>query len=602
MPTTNFFTSLRAGYFFRDWYMEDVYQGDWLVWQTSSVGLPGVPPEYQQARNHQNVPSNYGWDREKQGRLGIQWDATFFFDGAGQHQLKAGVQLDRRALDALGGNTGNRVDFFWDRSFIGQRGEYGHYRILSNPILPNRGWTQAGDVRSTNVGLFVQDAWTIGRRLTLNLGLRTENENVPSFSQDPDVPDTAINWGFGDKLAPRLGLAWDVSGDGRTKLYGSWGIFYDITKLFMPLAYGGNFESYHWYTLDDPDISGIENNSACPPDCPGSFIFEFLPEWGMGLTINNPEDPMVDPDLDPMKLQEAVLGLEREIAPDVTVGVRYVHKQLDRVVDDTGLKDADGQDVFRIANPGFGIASSFVPSGGTDTITYPKARRDYDAVELTVDKRMSSRWGGRFSYLWSRLYGNTGGLSGPDYRQLGPNVPATWDHPVMAFGEDGQPVDGPLATDRTHQIKAQLIYDFPFGTVVGASWYGASGIARSRRAAFLSGIGFPVHYRGRETDGRMPFASRLDLQLQHRIRLNDRMRLTLMATVFNLFDQATATDYRPVELFWGQHIDISEAEFFEGFDTQQLIEEQGLVRDARFLMDQFFQPPRTIRLGVRLGF
>ncbi len=126
---------------------------------------------------------------------------------------------------------------------------------------------------------------------------------MPSFSQDPDIPDTAITWGFGDKLAPRLGFAWDATGDGRTKLYGSWGVFYDIMKLLMPLDFGGNFQSLHWYTLDDPDISRIENNPACPPECPGALIYEWIVP--IGDPINNPENPIVDPDLQPTKLQEA---------------------------------------------------------------------------------------------------------------------------------------------------------------------------------------------------------------------------------------------------------------------------------------------------------
>jgi hypothetical protein len=599
MPRQDLFMSLRVGYYFRDWYKENVLETDMLVWQTSSVGLPGVPTEYQQVRGYSNVPTNIGWDRDRRGRLGIQWDSTFFFDGAGQHQLKAGVQLDRRTLDRLGGTTGNVHRLYWDQSFIGQRGEYGHYMVESNSVLPNRGWIEVGDVQSTNVGLFVQDSWTLGGRLTLNLGLRTENEDVPSFSQDPDVPDTAIHWGFGDKLAPRLGFAWDLTGDGRTKLYGSWGVFYDIMKLRLPLAYEGTYQSYLWYTLDDPDVSRIENNPACPPECPGVPFYEW--GWVSPTALNDPQDPVVDPTLQPMQqLEEAVLGLEREIAPDLTIGVRYIHKQLDRAVEDIGVRDEEGVLSYRIGNPGFGIAESFVPEGGTTSMPYPEARRDYDAVELVLDRRMSSRWGGRFSYLWSRLYGNTGGLAESDFSALNPNVAPTWDSVLMPFDEQGQPVYGRLATDRPHQIKAQLLYDFPFGTVVGASWHGASGVPRMRGVPFNQ-IYQQVLYAGRETDGRMPFASRLDLQVQQRIGLSDRLQLTLMATVFNLFDQGRATDYFASELLWGGMVQISEATFFEGVDTQQLIEEQGLVRDARLLMDREFQPPRTIRLGLPSG-
>ena len=68
---------------------------------------------------------------------------------------------------------------------------------------------QAGnDIHS----LYVQDQWTVGNRLTLNLGLRTENEKVPTFR--PDYLEYAFDFGFEDKLAPRLGAAFDVKGDG----------------------------------------------------------------------------------------------------------------------------------------------------------------------------------------------------------------------------------------------------------------------------------------------------------------------------------------------------------------------------------------------------
>ena len=77
-------------------------------------------------------------------------------------------------------------------------------------------------------------------RLTVNLGLRTENETVPFYSTVQESGINPIHFSFGDKLAPRLGAAWDVTGDGRWKVHGSWGVFYDIFKLAMPqLAFGG---------------------------------------------------------------------------------------------------------------------------------------------------------------------------------------------------------------------------------------------------------------------------------------------------------------------------------------------------------------------------
>ena len=48
-------------------------------------------------------------------------------------------------------------------------------------------------------------------KLTLNLGIRTESEDVPSYRAD----NPGVHFGFGDKIAPRVGFAYDVKGDSR---------------------------------------------------------------------------------------------------------------------------------------------------------------------------------------------------------------------------------------------------------------------------------------------------------------------------------------------------------------------------------------------------
>jgi outer membrane receptor protein involved in Fe transport len=76
-----------------------------------------------------------------------------------------------------------------------------HIPLLSYYQLELLGDT--GRVATNSLGLFVQDAWSIGRRLTVNAGLRTERETVPSYRAE----NTGIHFGFGDRLSPRLGLA-----------------------------------------------------------------------------------------------------------------------------------------------------------------------------------------------------------------------------------------------------------------------------------------------------------------------------------------------------------------------------------------------------------
>jgi len=87
--------------------------------------------------------------------------------------------------------------------------------------------------------LYIQDQWRVIRRLTLTLGLRVENEKIPTFRRD--VKDYAFQFGFGDKIAPRLGASFDVLGDGRVKVYGSWGRYFDWVKYELSRGtFGGD--------------------------------------------------------------------------------------------------------------------------------------------------------------------------------------------------------------------------------------------------------------------------------------------------------------------------------------------------------------------------
>ena len=56
--------------------------------------------------------------------------------------------------------------------------------------------------------MYIQDHWRIHPRVSLTLGIRTENEHVPSFRRD--IRDNAFSFGFADKVSPRVGIAWDV--------------------------------------------------------------------------------------------------------------------------------------------------------------------------------------------------------------------------------------------------------------------------------------------------------------------------------------------------------------------------------------------------------
>jgi hypothetical protein len=614
-----FFLSARAGYFLQNTVNEGVPVQDKFTYQNSNIGgcagCPAVPAQFQGPTGFTNVPTISSSDRDKFTRMSLQTDATWFVDLGGKHEFKAGVQYDKVENDVLSGETGNFIRQFWGASTSGQRGDYGYYRVRSNAFEPSRGFLTSGVASSNNLGLFLQDSWTIGQKLTLNLGIRTEHEKVGNY--DPTNPaavarnfgDTIFDFGFGSKIAPRVGFAYDVAGDGKTKVYGSWGLFYDIFKLGLPRgSFGGDKWIDVYYTLDTPnpaDLFSCEVNTAGTSgvNCPGRQIrppvdfrapsFDYLEYDADGKVV-----------LDPYRLQEFSGGIEHSLTNNSSIALRYVHKQIDKGIEDIGFLNAQGDEVYLIGNPGFHSNEvAWTTSDGTQ-IPAPKAVRDYDSVEAVFNRRLANDWAFRFSYAWSRLNGNYSGLTQADEPgRSDPNVGRLFDAPFMMFDQTGHASFGPLPTDRPHQVKGQFIYQMKFGLSAGINAYVASGTPVTREAAFVAGHGYTVQYLGRGSDGRTPALSSFDLNLVQDIKLGGDRRLQLMANVLNILDSDKATSRFPTEtsLALSTTVDISEDQFFRGFNGEALVAAAG-PRDPRFLQDSQFQNPREIRLGVRLIF
>ena len=584
------YVGARAGYFTTNSTNENVVEETLFVFVADNLSLD-VPSEFKRVGGFQTDLSNDVSRVDRLSRVNAQVDATYFGGLAGQHVLKAGVQFDRRANEVDAGQSANRVNLQWGRALAGQRGRYGFYRVFSNRIDPKRGFIALGDVHDTTVGLFVQDAWTVSSRLTINVGLRTENETVPFYSTIGVQDAEPIHFSFGSKLAPRVGAAWDVAGDGRTKVHGSWGVFYDIFKLDMPrAAFGGQPDTVYAFKLETYDWPSLLSSPDCPPTCPG----------GPALAINQSTSSIenIDPDLEPMRMQELTLGIERQLAPLVAVSARYVHKQLDKAVEDVGSVDAEGNFTYVIGNPGYHRATE-----ATAGVPFPKAVRDYDAVELVGRKLLDRNWALTASYTWSRLYGNYSGLSQSDENgRTSPNTGITFDAALAMFEENGEALYGRLATDRPHQAKAQFVYTAPFGLNVGVFQSVASGLPVSRWAVLDPGVG-PVFYAGRGSDGRTPVLSQTDTSVQYVLGLGGRKRLTVGLNVLNLFNQGQGVSRYSQETDVGVQLHVDEADYYAGrADVSAAFDQPGQRRDPRFLRYEFFQEPIKARVMVRFGF
>jgi hypothetical protein len=473
----------------------------------------------------------------------VNANATFFSAMGGQHVFKTGLRFERFGNDVLFGNAKPVITFQWGQKYtdtngVDNAGTYGYYFVNQTGTI--------GKVHSNNYSFWVQDTWDVSSRLTLNLGVRAENEYIPSYKDQTEFPDALdIKFGFKDKIAPRLGFAYDVKGDGKWKAFGSYGWYYDITKLELPRgSFGGDHWVNYYWTLDTADFSSIQCGEG-PTGCPGRYIesVDFRHssnqiDPGFEAYFNRPGMTGIDPNLKPVKMGEWTAGIEHELRPTMSLGVRYVHKWLFRTIEDVGVF-FQGSEIYLISNPGEGLAVQMEPSV-PDLIT-PKPVRKYDGIEFRLNKRFSNNWSGGASYLYSRLFGNYSGLASSDENgRVSPNVNRYYDNTIMSYDANGDPVYGRLQTDRPHVFKLQGVYEFKWGTILGGNWFVESGIPQSTAFRFS---GFPVFPNGRNDLGRTPVLSQLDLNVIQEFRLAGRSRIALQANIDNVFDQMTWTNY-----------------------------------------------------------
>lgn len=452
------------------------------------------------------------------------------------------------------------------------------------------------NVSTNRHALFVQDAWTIGGALTLNLGLRFEKEEIPSFSDIPEFSGAAFRWNFLDKVAPRLGFAYDVLGNAKLKLVGSWGRFYDAMKLEMANGSFGGFKWLsHYYLMDDTtlDWTGIGGLTGQGP-YPGTYVE--TRNWRI------PSFDDLDPDLKPMRMSGTVGGLEYEPSPGYVVSLRYTRKDLEEAIEDVGRQTPAGE-AYYITNPGRGLSvDRFVEAGLPPT---PEAKRTYNALEFRFRKAFRNRWLADSAYVFSRLHGLYSGLGSSDENgRLSPNVDRDFDLWFLSYDSKGKLIDGPLNTDRTHQLKMNWAYVTPWNLQVSGFFRAMSGTPITRTVD-LEHVDVAVDNRG--SDGTNPAWTQTDVSLVQRFHLfeGDSKWLEINFNVINLFNQRTGlrtfrSVYRQSLPLWQPGDPV--ALVLDGYDYRAIAAAQGATEDPRFLQPDRFLEPISARVGIRFVF
>ncbi len=447
------------------------------------------------------------------------------------------------------------------------------------------------DTQQHYVNLFAQDTWKAGNRLTVNPGIRYERQALTG---------TLADLTLGNNWAPRIGATFDPTGRGTMKIYGNWGLYYskmpnDLAARALSSDAGVSRADYFDAGLTQPVPDGVLALGTTS---------HFLQQ---GVSAD-----LIDPNVKSSYVNEAVAGVEFEALPGMNVGVRYIHRDIPRVLEDVqafpivagdlGIPGATTAD-YTLTNPG-----PATPTAGDLGTSFEKAIHRYNAIEVTADKRFANRWSLMASYSYSRLRGTFEGFFRDDNGQSDPGITSLFDFPtndpsytaigVPQFGYRGDVRflgalgQGPLPLDRPHQAKVYGNYEFPIALNVGIGVSLSSGKPLTAFAAhpvYGNAGEIPEGPRGSGFETVDGFRTRTKpgyttaVHADYHVTIHKAQRVVLLADVFNLFNQQQAVDYDP--------------------DTQTsfpvLNPDFGQASRANLAQ---LQTPRQVRLGLRYEF
>lgn len=622
--------SVRGGYMRDNYFDTGVNTSQTFEYATSAVGLAGVPAQWQQPTGFSNLPRVRINDHDITTRNFVDLTLTRLVTAGGTHQFKGGFGWTKNANDVkLAYPNGGYVTIYWDSDYIsdatGQagRGAYGYYKIDDSG-------TQ-GKTSATIKNLFIQDNWIVSPRLSVNIGLRTEDEFIPSYRKD--IADYGIHFGWRDKLSPRLGVAYNFLEDGRAKLSASYGRYYDWTKYEIARGtFGGDTWTTRYRTLDDPDPTKLSRAALT-----GTNLWDSSSDSYKDNRIPSFGEDVVDPNMKPMAQDTYNVGLEYQMRNQTVIGVNFVRTNLLRTIEDIGTL-VNGSEAYIYGNPGEGLATTAITTGATPPFTLPKAERNYTAMELTASRRFNRNWFLSGSYVLSRLYGNYPGtvntdeVSAPGFVSVagqeafgqrtrpGTNASRAWDLDEMMFDSHGNlGVYGRLPTDRPHVGKIYGSYLFDFGTNVGVNFSASSGTPVSK--SVMSVYSYPILVEGRGSLGRTPALTQTNLLVSHQVRLGGSKAVRFEFNAENIFNQQQARHiFDKVNRLGGNGrvltssgLRLASVNLLEGYDYNALLaatpdasKPAGSAgagyQDPRYLMPDIWNPGFSGRFSIRFLF
>ncbi|HEU0032442.1 MAG TPA: carboxypeptidase regulatory-like domain-containing protein [Kofleriaceae bacterium] len=510
------------------------------------------------------------------------------------------------------------------------------------------------DTNNTGLAAFIQDSWQIRPNLTLNAGLRWEQQtgyvakNLQGTisPQGEVIPDAAYK--LKNELAPRVGFIYDPTQEGKSKIFGHWGRFYEAVPMDLNVrAFGGEITHFQFVNnrrlpSTDPMYNpNCDVNFGDPRDTDLSKILAGC-DQRVTQTILGEGTEFVAPGIKGQYTQELILGSEYEFLPDLKVGLNYIHRTLPTVIEDVST---DGGTNYLIANPGSDFSAEadklrtqsdqlLAQSGcmdftevsdtcdrnlqGLAALQFDRARqldsvkaydkpvRNYDALQLTVQQRPTKRSLLQASYTYSVSKGNYPGLFSTETGQLDPNLTSLYDLPDLMANRYG-----PLGLDRPHNLKIDGFYQFDLKKAgvltTGASFRAISGIAHNALAAHIFYGDEESYLLPRGAIERSPVTTQTDLHLSYGYRVNKNTTVEGFVRLFNVFnaqeeldidEEYTTDSANPV--VGGDVNDLAHVKQLDPGSAQEI--NTTVTPNKNFGKLNARQSPRSVQLGFRVTF
>lgn len=454
-----------------------------------------------------------------------------------QHEFKFGVQYAKGSAET---NVGVGPNGFYTYNYT----YYGYnylYRAYQDP------YTYGGI--SNDLGFFLDDTVTVNDHLTLNLGVRFDHNTggIPDYPRltigEPSISpsgnfaetgetipgvDNLVNWNL---VSPRIGMVIQPRADGRTKIQGSFGVYYDHNVI-------GNWD-------------------APAPGLPTFTVYGQNPVTGafdqFSYEITS-EDVAFDDDLKAPRTLQYSAGFDHQINDSVAFGVQYIHKDTKDLVGWEILGGVWEQVPF--VDPFTGAQYTLLSQVEVPTLRkgnqpgdFPggenlRYEQTYDGVVFTFDKRFSDRWGFSASYTWSRSEG------------LIPRMLSqTQFNPFYGSKEGSDPnnyinADQRLQGDRPHMFRVQAVFQrLPWDLQLSTNMEFSTGRAHNRQI-LATGLGQNTATVIMAPGGAFRFSpiQNIDLSIQKRFYVGNDMSIRLEGLIYNLLNSDQELFYSTLRL------------------------------------------------------